>query len=144
VDLVAALSHPRWEVRRLLDLAERWIQRPRGASRRRPAVRTFRHLRDSEVDQLVAKYKAGSTVYELGELYAINRQTVGKHLRQRGVDTRPPGLAPGDVGAAAVLYQRGWALADIADRFDTSANTVRNRLREAGVAMRDTHGRTVE
>jgi hypothetical protein len=91
VDLVGALSHPCWEVQRLLDLAERWIHRPRGTSRRRPAVRTFRHLRGSEVDQLVAKYKAGSTVYELGELYGINRQTVGKHLRQRGVDTRAPG-----------------------------------------------------
>jgi DNA-binding CsgD family transcriptional regulator len=141
VDLVAALSHPSWQVQRLLGLAERWIRRPGGASRRRPAVRTFRHLRDSEVDQLVVRYKAGSSVYELGKQYGINRQTVGKHLRQRGVDTRPPGLAPEDVGAAAGLYQRGWSLAQIADRFDTSANTVRSRLKDAGVTMRDTHGR---
>ena len=104
-------------------------------------MRTFRHLRDSEVDQLVARYKAGSTVFELSELFGINRQTVGKRLRHRGVDTRPPGLAPEDVSAAAVLYQRGWSLAHIADRFDTSPNTVRSRLKEAGVTMRDTHGR---
>ncbi len=83
-------------------------------------------------------------MYELGELYGINRQTVGKHLRQRGVDTRAPGLAPEDVGAAAVLYQRGWSLADIADRFDTLPNTVRSRLKEKGITMRDTHGRTAE
>jgi AraC-like DNA-binding protein len=104
-------------------------------------VRTFRHLRDNEVDQLVAKYEAGATVLELGELLGISRQTVGNYLRQRGIDTRPRGLAPEDVGAAAVLYQRGWSLARIADRFDTSPNTVRSRFKEVGITMRDTHGR---
>ncbi|MGH7510945.1 MAG: helix-turn-helix domain containing protein [Gemmatimonadales bacterium] len=124
-------------------MAEGWRDAPSSAARHRKrhqAVRTFRQLRPPEIDALVMAYETGATVYELATEFGINRVTVGKHLRSRGVDTKPPGLASGDVPAAAELYRQGWSLARIAERYNTTANTVRVRLIEVGVAMRDTHG----
>lgn len=103
--------------------------------------RTARQLRPEEVDQLVVDYGAGANVYQLAEQYGISRGIVGKHLRSRGVDTRPPGLYPDDVPTAAGLYRDGWSLQRVAEKFTTTADTVRRRLLEAGVVMRDTHGR---
>jgi hypothetical protein len=39
------------------------------------------------------------------------------------------------------LYDQGWSLARIGERMDVAADTVRKRLPERGVTMRDTHGR---
>jgi hypothetical protein len=52
-----------------------------------------------------------------------------------------PNWVPDDVPAAADLYRAGWSLARIAEKFRTAGNTVRARLLEVGVIMRDTHGR---
>ncbi len=105
-------------------------------------LRTARQLPSAEVHQLVIDYQAGATVYELAKLYGISRGIVGKHLRSRGIDTKPPGLHPDDVPTAADLYESsGWSLARIAEKFGTTANTVRARLLEAGVVMRDERGR---
>ncbi|HEX5120074.1 MAG TPA: hypothetical protein VFW65_33210 [Pseudonocardiaceae bacterium] len=96
----------------------------------------MRQLRPQELDKLEAQYRAGATVYQLAEQFGINRVTVGKHLRRRGVDTTPPGLHPDDVPQAVELYRQGWSLARIGEKFGTTASTARSRLIEAGVGMR--------
>jgi hypothetical protein len=58
-----------------------------------------------------------------------------------GIDTKPRGLAADDVPAAATLYQAGWSLARIGEKFGITDDTVRARLLEVGIAMRDPHGR---
>ncbi|HSX03048.1 MAG TPA: hypothetical protein VLI05_07130 [Candidatus Saccharimonadia bacterium] len=98
-------------------------------------------MRPADVDELVEDYRAGATVYELAARFSISRATVGQHLRRQGVDTKPPGLGPDNVPAAAKLYQQGWALARIAAKYDTTSSTVHRRLLEAGVRMRDAQGR---
>lgn len=101
-----------------------------------------RRLRPEEIDELVAAYVDGTTTKELGERFKIHKTTVGKHLRARGIDTTPPGLAPELVPEAVGLYEKqGWSTERIAVKFATSAGTIRSRLLEAGVKMRDTHGR---
>ncbi|HEY7489088.1 MAG TPA: hypothetical protein VH912_31915 [Streptosporangiaceae bacterium] len=102
----------------------------------RKHYKTARQLRPAEIDRLVAEYRAGRTVYELGTRFGIHRATVGQHLRARGIDTTPPGLHSDDVPEAAKLYRAGLSLARIAKRFGTTDNTVLARLREAGVVMR--------
>jgi DNA-binding NarL/FixJ family response regulator len=142
VGVVEALSRLNTQVKRLLGLAKAW---PKGLPEVEAAAprsyRTARQLRPDEITKLVRAYETGATVYDLAARYKINRRTVGKHLRAQGVDTTPPGLPPDDIPAAAKLYEQGWSLARIAEKFDAAANTVRARLLEAGVAMRDTHGR---
>jgi DNA-binding CsgD family transcriptional regulator len=101
----------------------------------------MRQLRPAEVDDLVETYQAGATVFDLAARFGIDRRTVGQHLRRRGIETTPPGLHPDDVPAAFELYESGWSLQRIAEKFGTSANTVRARLLEADVLMRDAQGR---
>lgn len=138
--LLGALSHPCREAQRLLELAKGWPSDPQPCRaqrqvRSRPA-RTARRLAAPDLDHLVTAYRDGATVYELARRFCIHRTTVGKHLRARGVDTTPPGLAPDDVSAAAELYRQGWSLARIAGKYGIAADTVRTRLLETGVQMR--------
>jgi DNA invertase Pin-like site-specific DNA recombinase len=105
--------------------------------RRRPP-RTARQLDTEQTQELIAAYRAGSTVYQFG----IDRRTVGKILTRNGVQTKHPGLGPADVDQAARLYADGWSLARIGQRLGITATTIHRRLREQGVAMRTTTGGT--
>ncbi len=142
--LFRALSHPCRETQRLLKLAKGWPSDPQPCRAQRQVrprpTRTARQLAAPDLDRLVTAYRDGATVYELARRFGIHRITVGKHLRARGVDTTPPGLAPDDVAAAAQLYRQRWSLARIAERYATTASTVRTRLLEAGVQMREPWG----
>jgi len=80
-------------------------------------------------------------VYELGDRFGINRRTVGKILTRNGVKTTHPGLSPAQINEAIQLYGEGWSLARVGERLGVTARTVQLRLRERGVAMRDSHGR---
>ena len=125
----------------MLNLVRTWTDLATCDAHHRSPRRTARQLQSAEVDELVAAYQAGGRVRELAARFSISRDTVGKHLRRRGIDTKPPGLHPDDVPEAARLYRAGWPLARVAEKFDTTADTVRRRLLEAGARMRDTNGR---
>ncbi|VVJ19595.1 Uncharacterised protein [Amycolatopsis camponoti] len=100
-----------------------------------------RQLRADQVEQLIADYQSGATVYELGDRFGIERRTVSTILRRHGVPMRRRGLSPDQVDDAIHLYNLGWSLARIGIHMDVAADTVRKHLLEHGVAMRDTHGR---
>jgi hypothetical protein len=137
VALVGALAHPCRGAKRLLDMAEDWPARPLPAETtyHRP-VRTCRPLPSNEVDQLVAAYRAGAKVKGLAATFGVSRDTICRHLNQRGVERRNQGLQPQDVPAATELYRQGWSLLRIAEKYDTTDMTVRARLAAAGVQMR--------
>jgi hypothetical protein len=79
-------------------------------------------------------------VFDLAKRFGIDRKTVGQHLRRRNIDTKPAGLHPDDVPAAAALYRAGWSLIRIAEKFAVAGNTVRRCLLEAGVELRPRRG----
>lgn len=54
---------------------------------------------------------------------------------------RRQGLSDEQVTDAERSYQQGWSLARIGNHMDVTADTVRKRLLERGVTMRDTQGR---
>ena len=146
VDLVGALANPQVEVQRLLNLAKDWSTLPRLASPSQPAVRsslrTARQLHSPDIERLVAAYRDGAAVGDLATRFNLHRSTVGRHLRTRGIDTRPPALTPDAAASAAGLYQQGWSLTKIADKYGVAGDTVRRRLREVGVQMRGPHERS--
>jgi hypothetical protein len=80
-------------------------------------------------------------VYELSDRFNIERRTVSNVLHRHGVPMRRRGLTPEQVDDAIHLYNLGWSLARIGTQMDVTADTVRKRLLEHGVTMRDTHGR---
>jgi Mn-dependent DtxR family transcriptional regulator len=100
-----------------------------------------KRLNEGQVQQLIAGYEAGATVYELGDRFGISRQTVGKILKRRGVTMRRRGLNQQQIDEAVQLYENGWSLARIGERMQVDPTTVLNRLLERGVRTRDTQGR---
>lgn len=106
---------------------------------RRPA--RYRVLRPAEVDELVATYHDGATVYELGDRFGISRQTVSKTLKRQGVTMRLQSLTVEQIDEAVRLYGAGWSVGRIAERISVYPQTVMRRLHERNVRMRDTHGR---
>jgi chromosomal replication initiation ATPase DnaA len=77
----------------------------------------------------------------VAERWGINRKTVAEHLRRAGVRPRRQGLRPEQVQAAIALYAAGWSLARIGARFDRDHSVVLRALKQAGVPLRDSHGR---
>lgn len=111
---------------------------PKRPKSRRPG--TARQLDAGQTRALIDAYLAGSTVYQLGDQFGIDRRTVGKILTRNGVPTKHPGLTAADIAQAAQLYEDGWSLARIGERLGATATTVHRRLRERGVTMRSTSG----
>ena len=97
-------------------------------------------LPDTQVQQLLAGYKSGATVYQLGEQFGIERRTVSTILHRHGVPMRRRGLSEEQSDEAVLLYEQGWSLAKIATRMDVAAGTVRQRLHEQGVSIRNPQG----
>ena len=107
----------------------------------RPRVRTARQLGPAETVQLIEGYLAGATVYELGRRFGIERRTVSVILKRNNIQMRRQGLTPTQIDEAVTRYEDGWSLARIGEQLDSTPHTVRTRLLERGVRMRDTHGR---
>ncbi|QKV81521.1 hypothetical protein HUT10_32970 [Amycolatopsis sp. Hca4] len=92
-----------------------------------------------QVDELATAYQSGDMVYDLAKRFKINRKTVSGILHRTGVQIRSR-LTAKQVDDAVQLYAAGWSLSRIATKLDTKANTVRARLLEREVRMRDTRG----
>ncbi len=101
-------------------------------SPRREGVR----LTEPQLQQLVCDYEAGLNMRPLARKYGIHRLTVAAHLRRAGVELRYQGLADDEIKAAAQLYRNGWSLQRLADRYDCTAETVRQALKAHSVTMR--------
>jgi hypothetical protein len=85
-------------------------------SRRRSSgtlPRRARQLGPEQVEQLIADYRSGATVYELGDRFGIERRTVSTILHRHGVPMRRRGLSPEQVDDAIHLYNLGWSLARV-------------------------------
>ena len=137
-----AYYNPKAQVSALEALFKR-LPKPGSAAAKRPRRRapgTARQLGTDQTQELIAAYRAGNTVYQLGEQFGIDRRTVGKIRPRNGIQTKHPGLTWKDIDEAVPLYQDGWSLARIGELFGVTATTVHRRLRERGVAMRTANG----
>jgi CRP-like cAMP-binding protein len=141
VDLRGTYYNPKSQVETLEKLLQRLpdptAPAPPTTERRKPC--RVRHLPSEQVEKLIAGYQTGATVYELGDLFRIDRKTVSRILRRHDVPMRRTGLLPEQVHEAARLYEDGLSTAQIAERMNTDQRTVQRRLGEHGVKMRGTH-----
>ena len=85
----------------------------------------------------------GTTIYQLATDLGIHRTTVAAHLDRHQIPRHRERTAweSGTLEEAAELYASGLSLADVADQFGIDAQTVANRFRRAGVAVRPRCGR---
>ena len=101
-----------------------------------------RRLSPTDLDDLLDAYRAGATISQLAVEFSIHRTTVTAHLDRHGIPRHSGQTAWDDeiVTQAAELYATGLSLADVAQRFGIDAQTVANRFRRAGVAVRPRRG----
>lgn len=97
-----------------------------------PRKQVQRRLRDDQVDDLVAGYKRGFTVYQLADEFRINRETASLLLRRQGVAIRHRSLGPEQVAQASKLYVDGLSLARVADAMGVIRGAVNNALEGCG------------
>lgn len=126
-----------WTILAKMGLAQRperaSIADPDTAERRQ---RPHAALSDDQVDQMVALYQDGATVYELADRFKCHRQTVSRRLRSRGVRMRLTGMLPEQVEEAQRLYESGMTLKAVSAAVGVSRNHVRDHLVDAGVRLR--------
>ena len=98
-------------------------------------------LDQDQTQRLIASYQAGSTVYS-SPTSSASSAIISAILHRHDVPMRRRGLTKEQVEHSERLYEQGWSLARIGNHMDVTADTVRKRLLERGVTMRDTQGRT--
>ncbi|MEY9838614.1 helix-turn-helix domain-containing protein [Streptacidiphilus sp. EB103A] len=106
----------------------------------RPTPRTAKRLKDEQVQELILAYTGGSTVFQLGDRFGIDRRTVGAILKRNGVDTNRHSLTEEAAKEAVLLYEQGRSLASIAKQMNVSYSTLRTKLLKRGVKMRGVNG----
>ncbi|MFT4035575.1 MAG: sigma factor-like helix-turn-helix DNA-binding protein [Patulibacter sp.] len=94
-------------------------------------------MKPSEIDELIAAYRAGASMVELGRKHGIHHQTVRAHLRRRGEPVRTRGLEAKYLDEAIRLYEDdGLTLLEIGQRLGASQSAVRRALARKGVTIR--------
>ena len=101
-----------------------------------------RRLTEAEVDDLVARYVAGSAIDELARAFEVNRTTVISHLDRRDVPRRRVvrKMTDATVAQAARRYDQGLSLVAVAEEFGVHARTLARELRRAGAEIRPRQG----
>lgn len=90
---------------------------------------------------MIAGYRAGATVFELGDRFDIDRRTVSAILHRHGIAMRRRGLTPEQIDDAVRLYDQGWSTNRIAARMDVARGTVSQRFRELSDSQSSPLGR---
>ena len=101
-----------------------------------------RRLSPAELDQVIELYRLGLSTYKLARRFGTDRHTITGHLRRGGVTLRSRNkLTPHLVERAIRLYTDGQSLAMIGKELGLSATTVGKAVTDAGIRLRDQHGR---
>lgn len=89
---------------------------------------------------MVAAYQGGMTSPQLTQQFSMGKGSVLKILHKAGAIPPRRGLSKSQKQQTVELYAAGWSLAKIADKYETSASTVRRHLLSTGGQTRDRHG----
>jgi DNA-binding transcriptional ArsR family regulator len=99
----------------------------------------LRRLSEAEIDELVAARLQGAEIRQLAEQFGVNRSTVDRHLRDRGVPKRRwqgRTLDAAQVRAAGELYACGVRLELVAQQFGVDRRYLGRVLAQAGFVIR--------
>jgi DNA-binding transcriptional ArsR family regulator len=105
----------------------------------RSPQRRMRHLTELEIDELVAARLQGAEIRQLTERFGVNRSTVDRHLRERGVPKRRwkgRTLDAAQVCAAGEVYASGVRLELVAEQFGVDRRYLRRVLADADFVIR--------
>ena len=77
---------------------------------------------------MVASCERGASVRKLAEKYGVNRNTVTRELKQRGITPRRTKLTPEKQAQLARRAAAGWNHQQLAEHFRVSVATVKRIL----------------
>jgi predicted DNA-binding protein (UPF0251 family) len=139
VELLGRYSNQEHQVEKL----QRILRLP--PTRQKPQPRRSKQkqvrLSPADIDQLIELYVAGKEINDLASQFEISRTTVMKHVERAGAPRRR-GVIVEHLNEARCLYEQGWSLARVGEHFGVDPNTVWYTFRKAGIARRDSHGRS--
>lgn len=101
-----------------------------------PTKSLRRRLSPHEIEHLVARYIAGTSLRSLSTEYGVSRSGLRHLLRNEGVTLREYGITPEEAENAERLYESGLTIRQVAERVGSSFGTIRTTLHERGVVMR--------
>lgn len=120
---------------KLLNLPRRKPDPPR-----QPRKQTPHRLTADQQAEVLERYLAGEKAHRLAKDFHVHRTTIAKLVADAGVH-RQRSLTPDEVIEAIRLYRQGWSCESIGQHLNRSAKTIWAALKQAGVRLRDTHGR---
>ena len=103
-------------------------------------LRSRTNLTREQVEQLVARYRAGAQTTELMQEFGISKSAVLRWLQTAEVSMRRQPLTSDEVSAARRRYEEGSSLAAISKALGLPRETVRRALIANGVVMRPRGG----
>ncbi len=92
-------------------------------------------LSPAQVDELVALYREGATLVELGERFSVHRRTAAANLVRRSIPMRRRSLDECDLAEAVELYAGGLSLMEVGLRFGVSQQAVRRALANSASSL---------
>jgi DNA-binding CsgD family transcriptional regulator len=104
-------------------------------------VKRAKWLNATETVQLVERYEAGATTYDLADQFGIGRETVANRLKAEGIKLRRNKLSESDLARAVELYGAGLSTIKIGVILSRRHSTVWYALKTAGVQLRGAHER---
>ena len=90
-------------------------------------------LSEAEILEVIKKYKAGASTYDLAEEFGCHRATISATLKRNGVHVTCRKV---DIPVAIKMYESGKTTTEIAKLFDTDGSAISRTLRQNGVKMR--------
>lgn len=113
---------------------------------RRTFLDGFHKLSDEQLADAVEKYQAGFSLSQLARLYATSTRTVGKSLRNMGVELRRRGGADrqfteDQVSDMARRWMAGESQTKIAEAYNSKQTTISRVLRKHGIETDTRHAK---
>ena len=98
-----------------------------------------RRLTEAQVTKMAAHYAEGATMYELAAEFGCQRTTVAERLKKAGIAMHGQPATPEAIDSMVQLYESGLSLLKVGKLCGVAAGTVRSRLINRGVQIRNSH-----
>jgi DNA-binding CsgD family transcriptional regulator len=122
-------------VRHILEIVPEDSTKVNARAQKQPQHR----LTPEETERLKRTYEAGATLRDLAREFQIHRTTAADLLERSGVFRRVKGPSEVQMSEAIRMYLAGQSAARIGQALGFAADTIRYRLKAAGVQMRGPH-----
>ncbi len=100
-------------------------------------TQTPKEFSEAELQEIISLYQAGKATRELGEMFKVSNNTIGRLLKEQGVEiTRSKAQAKLNAKKAISMYEDGFTSTQIAKQLGVGAQTILRCLKNHGVTIK--------